>query len=299
MSGVQRPQRDEASPNWMLECHHEDMVSSPSQAAQTVIRGYWRNRRPAWAASWVVGITTALLASAVLLSGVLFLAQGATLASRGVDAYAELRLSANTWFEVVGAVGGFGALGVVLAGIAFLFWLFQAIGNLRVLPAPDMRPRSESLLFALFVLFPALGVTYFVVRSYYPNAWEFHFALYAAAAASLVGPFVVIRRLWASSGARSTSGPSPPDWRCVLVWWIALEVAWMTLGFAPAVMAESWDYYRFVDDVTQLYAAGLLQVVTTTALVVAAARIVRIMFRVNEMQDVLAHPAVRPTSPSD
>ena len=235
----------------------------------------------------------------MLLTGVLFVALGATLASQGVDAYEALRQSAYTWQEVLAAVGGFGALGMVAAGIAVMVWLFQAIENLGVLPAPDVRPRSESLVFAFFVLFPALAVAYFVVRSIYPNASAFHFALYVAATASLVGPFVVIRRLWVSSGARSTSGTAPPVWSCVLVWWVALEVAWMTLGFAPAVMAESWDYYRFVDEVTQLYAAGLLQVVTTTALVVAAALIVRIMFRVNEMQEVLAHRVVRPTSPSD
>lgn len=274
-------------------------MSTSSQAAGTVIRGYWRNRQPALFASWTVGISTTLLALGLLLSGVFFIAQGAALADQGAEAYEELRLSVHIWLEVLAVIGGFGALGVFLACCPFLIWLFQAIGNLRVLPAPEMRPRSELLLLALFVLFPALAVSYVVVRATYPDAWGFHFTLYAAAAASLVGPFVVISRLWVSSGARSTSGTVPFDWRTVLGWWIALEIAWVTLGFAPTVMSESWDYYRFVDGVTQLYAAGVLQVVSTAALVVAAARIIRIMYRVNEMQDVLFRQVVRTTSPSD
>ncbi len=274
-------------------------MSTSSQAAGTVIRGYWRNRQPALFASWTIAISTTLLASALLLSGVFFIAQGAALADQGAEAYEALRLSVYIWFEVLVVVGGFGVLGVFLAFFPFLIWLFQAIGNLRVLPAPDLRPRSELLLLALFVLFPALAVSYFVVRATYPNAWGLHFTLYAAAAASLVGPLVVIRRLWASGGARSTIGTLPPDWRSVLVWWTALEIAWVTLGFAPTVMSESWDYYRFVDGVTQLYAAGVLQVVSTTALVVAAARIIRIMYRVNEMQDVLVRQMAQPILPSD
>lgn len=62
-------------------------------------------------------------------------------------------------------------------------------------------------------------------------------------------------------------------------------------------MAESWDYYRFVDEVTRLIAAGLLQMVTTTTMVVAAALIIRIMFGVNSMQDALAHRVTQFTSP--
>ena len=274
-------------------------MSTSSHAAETALRGFWRIRQPALFASWTIGISVTLLATALLISSVFFIAQGAALADQGAEAYEELRLSVYIWFEVLAVVGGLGALGVFLACCPFLIWLFQAIGNLRVLPAPDMRPRSELLLLSLFVLFPALAVTYVVVRETDPNAWQLHVALHAAAAASLVGPLVVVSRLWVSSGARSTNGTLPLDRRSVLVWWIALEIAWMTLGFAPAVMSGGWDYYRFLDGVTQLYAAGVLQVISTAALVVAAARIIRIMYRVNEMQDVLFRQVVSTTSPSD
>lgn len=275
------------------------MGSTRQQAAEPLLRGYSRNHRPAVIASWLVGVCAAVFAASLALTGLRSIALGVALASEGVNAYGSLWRSTYAWLEVLAAVGGFGALGMVAAGIAFLVWLYQSIENLRLLPVPDIRPRLKSFALTLILLFPVLAVAYFVVRTVFPDSGSYHFALYVAAAASLAGPYAVVRRLWASSSTRPYSGTAPPVSTSVMVWWVALGVTWFTLAFAPAVMAASWDYYQLFDEVTRLIAAGLVQMIATTATVVAAALIIRIMFGVNSLQDALAHRVTQSTSPVD
>lgn len=194
-----------------------EMGSIRQQTAEPSVRGYSRNRRPAVIASWLVGVGAALFAVSLFLTGLRSIALGVALASEGANAYRSLWRLTYVWLELLAAVGGFGALGMVAAGIAFLVWLYRSIKNVRLLPVPEVRPRLELIGLTLILLFPVLAVAYFVVRTVFPDSESFHFALYLAAAASLAGPFAVVRRLWASSSTRPYSETAPCVTSSVLV----------------------------------------------------------------------------------
>ncbi len=145
-------------------------------------------------------------------------------------------------------------------------------------------------------LFPALVVTFFVVRTAYPNATAFHVAVFAAATASLAGPLLVIRCLWMASSAGGSNEPAPPVWTGILVWWAAFGGAWMTQGLVMVVLAQRLRYSQFAERGLQMLAAGLLEMTMAAALIVACVFIIRIMFRINAMQDRLAPESPEPMS---
>ena len=254
-----------------------------------MLRTYRPNRRRAWVTSVLIGLSTVVFAAGVLAYGLRDAELGLTLVSQGIDAYRD----AMAWWvrvgqEVLAAVGAFGAFGMAAAGIAFLLWLVRSTTNLQALPVPDVGAASGFAAVLLHLLFPALVAAYYVVLSAYPYASAAHVVLSAAAGASLVGPLIVIRRLWAANSARPAAGPAPPVWRGVLIWWVAFEAAWVIQIVAPAVTEEYWDAFRYVEAANRMVASGFLQMASATALVVAAVFIIRIMFRVNAMQDALA-----------
>ena len=224
-------------------------------------------------------------------------ALGVTLASQGNDAFLSMLRSVSAWAEVLAAIGAFGALGMAAAGIAFLFWLARSMANLRTLPVPDDRQQSSCAAVPLFVLFPVLAVAFFIVLRAYPYSTASQVVLFAAASASLVIPLMVIRGLWVASSIHTAAESVPPVWDGVLVWWTAYLTAWIATGLSVAVPGESWN--DFAEAMVGSIAGGLLEIVSATALALAAVFIIRIMFRVNAMQDALAGTLPQSTARSE
>ena len=254
-----------------------------------MLRAYRPNRRRAWVTSVLVGLSTVLFAFGLLAYGLRDVALGVTLLSQGFDAYrAAMAEWVRTWQDVPGAAGVIGAFVMAAAGIAFLPWLVRSTTNLQALPDPDVRPVSGFAAVPLHLLFPTLVVIYYVVLSAYPYASAIHVVLFAAAAASLAGPLIVIRRLWEASSTRPGGGLESPVWGGILVWWAAFETAWVTQILAAAVTEDYWDAFRYVEAAIRFVASGLFQMASAAAVIVAAVFIIRIMFRVNAMQDAQA-----------
>ena len=260
---------------------------------------YRSNRRRAWVASLLIGLSAVLFASGLLAFGLVNVGLGFTLASQGVDAYRSMGQWAEAWAGELGTIVAIGALVMAVAGIAFLGWLTRSIGNLHALPGPDDRQQSAWAAIPLFVFFPALLGAFLVVTSSYPDSSAFQVALYVAAVASLVNPLITMRRLWAASFPGTPAEPVPAVWHGVWVWWGAFLVGWIALGLAPPLQPESWNtaVHAVIGSVT----GGFLEIAAATALAVAAVFIVRIMFRINAMQDAAARtlPTPAPLASSD
>ncbi len=176
---------------------------------------------------------------------------------------------------------------MALAGIAFLFWFARSTAVLESLRIPEDRRPWGCAAVPLFLVFPVLVVAFYVVLQAFPYSTASQLTLFAAAAASLAIPLVLIRRLWVASGLPAAAGSTRPVWRGVSVWWVAYLAAWIATGLSSAVLENSWDSTD--EAAVGLLAGGLLEIVTGIALAIAAAMMVRIMFRINAMQDAMAH----------
>lgn len=244
------------------------------------------NRRRALATSVLIILSAVLYGSSLVVLGLSHVALGATLASQGIGAYGSMSRSMRSWDDVPAAIGAFGGLGMAMAGIAFLFWFARSTAILDALRVPDDRRPWGCAAVPLFLIFPVLVVAYFVVLQALPYATASQVTLFAAAAASLAIPLILIRRHWVASSLPAVDGSTAPEWGGVWIWWVAYLAAWVTTGLSTAVLGENWNSAD--QAVVDLLAAGLLEVASAVALAVAAAMMIRIMFRINAMQDAMA-----------
>ena len=257
-------------------------------------RVYRPNRRRALVTSALITLSAALFGLALLASGLSRATLGAMLVSQEIDAYEAAVWSMPAGQDMTFPVVAIGALAMAFAGVTFFLWLTRSWTNVEALPVQDARPQSGNADVGYLVLFPALIVAFFVVRSAYPSATATHVALFVAATASLAGPLVVIRRLWIASSVRVSTALAPPVWTGVLVWWAAFGGAWIIQGLTMTVLAQRWDYSRFAERGIQMLAAGFLEISMAVALLVASVFIIRIMFRINAMQNGLARELPEP-----
>ena len=255
---------------------------------------YRPNRRRALAASALIALSAVLLGFVLLVSNLLRVTLGARLLSQGVDAYEAAVWSLRTWEDGTLAIVISGVFGMAFGGVAFFLWLTRSWRNVQALPDRDVRHWAGNADVAYLVLFPALVVAFFVVRSAYPNATAIHVAVFAAATASLAGPLLVIRRLWMASSAGGSPEPAPPVWTGILVWWAALGGAWISQGSIMVVLAQRLRYSQFDERGRQMLAAGLLEMTMSAALIVACVFIIRVIFRINSMQEGLARELPEP-----
>ncbi len=257
------------------------------------MRAYRSNRRRALVARALVILGTVLLAPPFLTLAISNFAAGAIVTSQGTDAYRAMSPSVNSWRIYVGLVAAAGIVATALAGIALTFWLARSVANLRVLPVSDLRLPSGLLLAPPVLLTPALVWAFTWLRLTYPEATALKVALAVAVTMSLTLPFVVIRRLWVASSTQGTEGSEPPVWGGVLVWWSAYVSGWVAWVLYTVLPAPTWNNH--VGVLSFYVVRGLLELALATALVVAAIFIIRIMFRINAMQDGLARNLPEPT----
>ncbi len=269
-----------------------DAAIARSPRAYGPTNEYRSNRRRAWAASLLIGLSTVLFASGLLVFGLINVGLGITLARQGVDAYNSMVLSAVTWAAELGTVMAIGALVMAVAGLAFLSWLARSIKNLHALAVPGHRRQAAWSAIPLFALSPALLGAFIVVSYAYPESTALQVALYVAAVASLVNPLILIRRLWAASFPDAADASVAPVWRGVWVWWGAYLVGWIAVGLSP--LPQSVNRSTADDAVISAIASGFLEMAAAMCLVVAAVLIVRIMFSVNAMQKTRASVVPQP-----
>ena len=234
----------------------------------------------------MVILGAALLGIPLLVLGLNSIALSTTLLGQRTDAYRAMRLSVESWEFYVLWILAAGVLAKALAGIAVYFWIARAVANLRALPIPDGRWPSGLLLAPPIFLFPALAWAYAWIRVTFPQASALGVALAVAATISLTLPLRVIRRLWRASGTQGSAGSQPPVWGGVRVWWLAYLAGWIALGFFTLLPWPGWNDQARV--VSYFVVRGLLGLAAAAAVVIAAVFIIRIMFRINAMQDGLA-----------
>ncbi|MDE2902898.1 MAG: hypothetical protein OXP73_07690 [Chloroflexota bacterium] len=256
------------------------------------MRAYRSNRRRALATSVLIILSVVLYGSSVVVLGLRHAALGAALASRGVEAYGSMARSMRPWDEVPAAVGAFGGLSMAMAGIAFLFWFARSTAILDALLVPDDQRPWGCAAAPLFLTFPVMVVAFFVVLQAFPYSTVSQITLFTAAAVSLAIPVTLIRRQWVASSMPGASGSTPPVWGGVSVWWAAYLAAWIATGLASAMIPERWNSTD--EAVVDLLAVALLEIASGVALAVAAAMMIRIMFRINAMQDALARTLPQP-----
>lgn len=276
----------------MSSSETSDPVVAPRPQSCGPSSVYRSNRRRAWAASLLIGLSTVLFAFGLLIFGLVNVGLGATLARQGVDAYNSMGLSAETWAAELGTVMAIGALVMAVAGLAFLSWLARSIRNLHALAVPGHRRQSAWSAIPLFALFPALLGAFVVVDYAFPESTALQVALYVAAVASLVNPLILMRRLWAASFPDVADASVAPVWRGVWVWWGAYLVGWIAVGLSP--LPQSVSRSTADDAVISSIASGFLEMAAAICLIVAAVLIVRIMFSVNAMQKTRASVVLQP-----
>ena len=173
---------------------------------------------------------------------------------------------------------------MLVAGLAFLHWLGQAAANLRALGTPSVRARPSWAVASFVVLLPALFAVHEAL-----DGWARPLAATAVVVACMVGPYHVVRRLWlAGSGLGGPDGPRGPIWEGVRIWWAAFTVFWISSRLAVSHPLEG----------TMLALAnGVFELVAGVSLATAAVLIVRIMSRVNAMQELLARTLPTPPAP--
>lgn len=259
-----------------------------------MIRAYRSNRRRALATSVLIVLSVVLYGSSTVFLGLRHAALGVTLANQGINGYSSLLRSMRHWDDVPAAIGAFGGLGMAMAGIAFLFWFARSTAILDVLLGPDDQRPWGCAAVPLFLIFPVMVVAFFIVLQAFPYATASQVSLFAAAAVSLAIPLTLIRRHWVASSRHAAAGSPPPVWGGVSLWWVAYLAAWIATGLAIAVLPESWTSTD--EAVNDLLAAGLLEIASGIALALAAAMMIRIMFRINAMQDALARTLPQPRS---
>ena len=244
------------------------------------------------ATSVLILLSVVLYGSATVVLGLRHAALGVTLASHGIDAYGSMVRSMRPWGDVPAAVGAFGGLGMAMAGIAFLFWFARSTAILDVLGVPDDQRPWGCAAVPLFLIFPVMVVAFFIVRQAFPYSAASQVSLFVAASVSLTIPSTLIRRHWVASSMHAATESTPPVWGGVSVWWVAYLAAWITTGLASVVIPESWNSAD--EAVIDLLAAALLEIASGIALAVAAAMMIRIMFRINAMQDAVARSFSQP-----
>ncbi len=249
------------------------------------MRAYPSNRRRALTTSVLIILSAVLYGSSLVVLGLRHALLGATLASQGIGAYGSMARSMRPWEEALAAIGAFGGLGMALAGIAFLFWFARSTAILNALRVPDDRRPWGCAAVPLFLVFPVLVAAFFVVLQAFPYSTATQVALFAAAAVSLAIPLTLIRRHWVASSMPAADGSTPPVWDGVSVWWVAYLAAWTSTGLLTAVLGENWN--NADEAVVGLLAAGLLHIASAIALALAAAMMIRVMFRINALQDAM------------
>lgn len=171
---------------------------------------------------------------------------------------------------------------MLVAGLAFLFWLGHAAANLRGLGTPSVRVRPGWAVASFVVLLPAL----FAVHEGL-NGWLRPIAATAVVVACMALPYHVVRRLWAASSL-AASGPRGPVWEGVRVWWAAFTIFWIASRLAVSLPLE-WTMLALAN--------GMFELVAGVSLATAAVLILRIMSRVNAMQELLARTLPTPSAP--
>ncbi len=177
---------------------------------------------------------------------------------------------------------------MLVAGLAFLLWLGQAAANLRGLGSPRVRVRPSWAVASFVVLLPALFAVHEAL-----NGWVRPIAATAVVVACMVGNYHVVRRLWAASSLAASDlggpdGPREPAWEGVRVWWAAFTTFWISSRLAVSLPLEL---------TMKTLANGMFELVAGVSLATAAVLIVRIMSRVNAMQEVLARTLPTPPAP--
>ena len=258
---------------------------------------YRSNRRRALLTRALVVLGTVLLAFPFLVLALSDFAAGAIAASQGTDAYRAMSPSVNSWRLYLALVVAAGIVATALAGTALTFWLTRSAANLHVLPVPDVRLPSGLLTAPPILLTPALVWAFSWLRLTYPQASALNVALTVAAAMSLTLPFVVIRRLWVASSIQGADGSAPPVWGGVLIWWSAYAAGWTAWGLYLVRPVPTWNNHLGV--VSFYILSGLLELALAAAVVIAAIFIIRIMFRINAMQDALTRALPQPAARSE
>jgi len=256
------------------------------------MRAYRSSRGLARLSSALVVLGTILLALTFLILTVSDFATGAAVAIQGTDAYPAMAPSVNSWRIHVALVAAAGIVASALACIAVTLWLARSVANLRVLQVSDVRLPSGLLLAPPVLLTPALVWAFSWLRLTYPEGTALNVALAVAAIMSLALPFVVIRRLWVASSTQGAEGSEPPVWGGVLVWWLAYAAGWIAWSLFTILPAPAWN--NNVGVLGFYVVRGLLELAVAAAVVVAAIFIIRIMFRVNAMQDALSRTLRQP-----
>ncbi len=173
---------------------------------------------------------------------------------------------------------------MLVAGLAFLLWLGQAVANLRALGTPRVRARPSWAVASFVVLLPAL----FAVHEALDGRVR-PLAATAVVVACMVGPYYVVHRLWlAASGLGGPDGPRGPVWEGVRIWWAAFTVFWISSRLAVSLPLE-WTMLALAN--------GVFELVAGVSLATAAVLIVRIMSRVNTMQALEARTLPTPPAP--
>ena len=256
------------------------------------MRAYRSNRGRALVTRALVILGAVLLALTFLVLALFDFAAGAIVASQGTDTYRAMSPSVNSWRIHMALVLAAGGVAVALAGIALTFWLARSAANLCALPVHGVRLPSGLLTAPPILLTPALVWAYTWLRLTFPQASALYVSLAVAATLSLTLPLAVIRRPWVASGALGADGSDPPVWGGVLVWWSAYAAGWIVWVLYSVLPVPNWNEYVRV--VSFYVVRGLLELALAAAVVIAAVFIVRIMFRINAMQDALSRTLRQP-----
>ena len=263
----------------------------PDSGLADIPRSYRSNRRLALVTRALIVLGTVLLGVPLLVLGLTNVVLAATLAGARTDAYQAMVLWAASWEIPVAWIFAVGFLAKALAGIAVSFWIARSVANLRELPVPEGRWPSGLLLAPPIFLFPALVWAYAWLRVTFPQASALSVALAVAATISLTLPLGVIRRLWIASGTQGSAGSQPPVWGGVWVWWLSYVAGWIALGCYALVPWPGWSDQERV--MSYHVVRGLLEIAAVAAVVIAAVFMIRVMSRINAMQDALARTSLR------
>ncbi len=192
---------------------------------------------------------------------------------------------------------------LLVAGLTFVVWLARAAANLRALDTSGAALRPSLAVYSLVALIPAL----FAVDSIVRGRWLSLVAEPLVVLLCLAAPFVVIRRLWIASATRPGERPATDDapaaaWNGIVVWWAAFSSFLITSRFAILVISgfgEPID--SMLDSSTVALAIGAFEGAAGISLAIAGYYIIRIMFRVDAMQEdlVAALPQPAPASVSE
>ena len=189
---------------------------------------------------------------------------------------------------------------LLVGGLTFVVWLARAAANLRALDASGATLRPSLAVYSLVALFPALFAVYYIVSGGLLSL----VAVPLVVLLGLAAPLVFIRRLWLASSTRPgnrppTDGPSAGAWSGIVGWWAAFSSFLITSRFAILVfdgLGEPID--SMLDSSTRALAAGALECIAGISLAIAGYFIIRIVFRVDSMQEDLVAALPKPAPAS-